>query len=86
MYIYIYIYIYICRERERERESPSRLFRRVDRTLRSVLVVSIRKKRQVEGLKSHIQIHRIMCQIIVNRIVFAGNVCMREFKAPGSGN
>ena len=41
---------------------------------------------QIEGLKSRIQIiHRIMCQTRVNPSLFSGNVCMQEFKAPGSG-
>ena len=36
----------------------------------------------LEGLRSHIQIHRITCETIVNQACVSGNVCMQEFKAP----
>ena len=53
--------------------------------LRSALVASIRTKtKQVEGLESHINIHRIMHLTIICPSFVAGNVCMQEFKAPES--
>ena len=48
---------------------------------------SFDSQKQIEGLKSHIQIHTMkpMSQTIVNPTFLSGSVCMQEFKAQGSG-
>ena len=77
IYIYIYIYVYIYSQELDGRTLPPRLVLWIHNIIFAKL--------QIEGLQSHIQIHRIMCQSIVNPSFFSGKVSMQEFKAPGSG-
>ena len=80
IYIYIYIYYYYM-------YIPKALHLTTccPLPLRSVLIISIRKSSDRGSQKSHAQIHGSMHWIKASPLLFSENVCVPEFKAPGSG-
>ena len=72
----------VLRPRSRSSDSLSREIPDGGLGLQSVLTISIRTT-IIDGLRSHVQMHRVICKTLIIPTFVSGNVCMQEFKAPG---